>query len=142
MVAVWGGTEEYIIKSVQVMQNKAARSVTKLSWYTPTRILLHQCNWLSVKQLIFFHTALLVWRVKNTENPVYINSKFQPSRTRTSDQGNLRLPVVEYSLSRKSFMVRSASVWNSIPPEIRNINTIGTFKKKLKEWTKFNIELY
>ena len=141
MVAVWGGTEEYIIKAVQVMQNKAARSVTKLSWYTPTRILLQQCNWLSVRQLIFFHTALLVWRVKNTKHPVYINSKFQPSRTRTADQGNFMIPVVEFSLSRKSFMVRSASVWNSIPPDIRNSNTIGTLKKKLKEWTKLNIDL-
>ena len=29
MVAVWGGTEEYVIRAVQVMQNKAARCVTK-----------------------------------------------------------------------------------------------------------------
>ena len=141
MVAVWGGTEEYIIKAVQVMQNKAARTVTRLTWYTPTRKLLQQCNWLSVKQLIFFHTVLLVWRVKKSEQPVYIKSKFQPSRTRTADQGNFWLPGVQYTLSRKSFMIRSASSWNSIPPDIRNSNTIGTFKKKLKEWTKLNIDI-
>ena len=28
MAAVWGGTEAYVIKAVQIMQNKAARSVT------------------------------------------------------------------------------------------------------------------
>ena len=141
MVAAWGGTEDYIIKAVQVMQNKAARTVTKLTWYTPTRTLLQQCNWLSVKQLVFFHTVLQVWRVIRTKNPVYINSKLQPSVTRSADQGTLKVPAVEYSVSKKSFMVRSAYMWNTIPPDIRNCKTVELFKKKLKEWIKLNIEI-
>ena len=141
MVVVWGGTEEYVIRAVQVMQNKAARSVTRLSWYTSTRKLLLQCNWLSIKQLIFFHTALQVWRVSAARCPVHIYSKLQPSVTRSAVQGNLRVPAVESSLAGKSFMVRSASVWNTVPPDIRNIRTIHTFKKRLKEWTKLNIEI-
>ena len=66
MISVWGGTESYLIRAVQVMQNKAARCITKKSWYTPTRVLLQQCNWLSVKQLIFYHTVLQVWRLKTS----------------------------------------------------------------------------
>ena len=58
MIAVWGGTEGYVLRAVQVMQNKAARAVTKLSWFTPTRTLLLQYNWPSIKQLIIYHTAL------------------------------------------------------------------------------------
>ena len=76
MVAVWGGTEAYIIKAVQLMQNRAARSITKLGWFTPIKTLLDQCNWLSIKQLIFYHTALQVWKVQMSECPVYIKSKF------------------------------------------------------------------
>ena len=72
MVSVWGGTEDYIVKAVQVMQNKSARSVTKQSWFTPAKRLLLQCNWLSIKQLIFFHTALQVWRVNDSKCPDYI----------------------------------------------------------------------
>ena len=141
MVAAWGGTEDYIIRALQVMQNKAARTVTKLTWYTPTRTLLQQCNWLSVKQLVHFHTALQVWRVMRTKYPVYISTKLQPSVTRSADQGNLKVPAVEYSLSEKSFMVRSAYMWNTIPPDIRNCKTIESFKKKLKGWIKLNIEI-
>ena len=73
--------------------------------------------------------------------PVHIYSKLQPSVTRSAVQGNLRVPAVESSLAGKSFMVRSASVWNTVPPDIRNIRTIHTFKKRLKEWTKLNIEI-
>ena len=141
MVAVWGGTENYIIKAVQVMQNKAARCITKLGWFTPTRSLLLQCNWLSIKQLTFFHTALQVWKVKQYKCPVYINSKYQPSNTRSSTQGTLLVPVVEKSTSSKSFMIRSAATWNTLPPTIRNIMKLNTFKKRLKEWTRENIDI-
>ena len=61
MVAIWGGTEKYVIRAVQVMQNRAARCITKLGWYTPTKTLLETCNWLSINQLVFYHTALQVW---------------------------------------------------------------------------------
>ena len=35
MMPVWGGTEDYMIQAAQVLQNKAARTVTKLSWFNP-----------------------------------------------------------------------------------------------------------
>jgi hypothetical protein len=141
MVAVLGGTENYLIKAVQVMQNKAARCVTKQSWFTPTRTLLLQCNWLSIKQLVFFHTALQVWNVTTSKCPVYIHSNLQPSNTRSAAQGNLLVPVVEKSFSSKSFMVRSTSTWNMLPPSIRSIKKLDLFKRKLKQWIKDSIDI-
>ena len=141
MVVLWGGTESYIIRAVQLIQNKAARCVTRQSWFTPTRLLLLQCNWLSIKQLIFFHTALQVWRVRTSQAPVYIFSKLQLSRTRSAAQGNLLVPVVEKALSSKSFMVRSADTWNMLPQSIRSIKTPATFKIKMKQWIKANVDI-
>ena len=40
-----------MIKSIQTLQSKAARAVTKLDWNTPTKEVLRQCGWLSVNQL-------------------------------------------------------------------------------------------
>ena len=141
MISVWGGTEAYIIRAVQVIQNKAARSVTKLSWYTPTRVLLLQCNWLSIKQLIFYHSVLQVWKVKTAGVPVYIKSRMQLSVTRSAEEGTLRVPVVDSALSSKSFLVRSAVMWNSIPPSLRSIEKFETFKSKLKQWIKANVDI-
>ena len=141
MISVWGGTESYIIKAVQIMQNKAARCVTKKCWFTPTRTLLLHCNWLSIKQLVFYHTVLQVWKVQTSKLPGYINSKIQLAITRSAAKGTLRVPVVEKSVSAKSFMVRSAVMWNTIPPSIRDIKKFETFKSKLKHWTRANIEI-
>jgi hypothetical protein len=56
-------------------------------------------------------------------------------------RGNLRVPLVDSGLASKSFIVRSIAIWNSVPPDIRNSKTIHTFKKELKQWIKFNIEM-
>ena len=74
-ISVWGGTEAYVIRAVQVMQNKVARSITKLSWFTPTNRLLLQCNWLSIKQQIFYHTVLQVWKVHKVQTSAISDQK-------------------------------------------------------------------
>ena len=44
-------------------------------------------------------------------------------------------------MASKSYMVRSAVMWNSIPPSLRNVKEFQTFKGKLKHWVKTNIEI-
>ena len=141
MISEWGGTESCVIKAVQVMQNKAARCLTKKCCFTPTSVLLQQCNWLNIRQLIFYHTVLQVWRVKSAERPRYINGKLQAAVTRSAVDGTLRVPQVERSVSGKSFMVRAAVMWNTIPPNLSTIKQQQTFKKNLKIWIKQNIEI-
>jgi hypothetical protein len=55
LIHLWCRTEGYIEKS--------ARTVTKLSWLTPTRFLLKKCKWLSINhQLVFYHSMLQVYK--------------------------------------------------------------------------------
>ena len=100
-------------------------------------LLLQQCNWLSIRQLIFYHTVLHVWRVKSSELPIH--GKLQSAFTRSAVEGTLRVPQFERSVSGKSFMVRAALMWNTIPPSLRAMKQ--TFKKNLKHWIKQNIEI-
>ena len=53
----------------------------------------------------------------------------------------MRIQPVERSLSAKSFLVRAAVMWNSVPPAIRDIKKIEELKPKLKTWIKQNVEL-
>ena len=75
LIPLWGGSENYLLKALQVVQNKAARCVTKLSWFTPTRQLLNQCGWLSIRQLAFYHTVLTIHRIIKSGKPVFLRSK-------------------------------------------------------------------
>ena len=55
LIQFWGGTDGYLLHALQVIQNRAARAVTRLSWFTPSRTLLNKCIWLRLKQLVVYH---------------------------------------------------------------------------------------
>ena len=52
LIPLWVGCEDYLVRVLQVIQNKAARSITKLSIFTPTKTLLKTCQWMSVQQMM------------------------------------------------------------------------------------------
>ena len=72
VMQVWGGTKDYLIKTLQILQNKAARFVTKLDIYTSQKKLLLQCGWLSVRQLVEYHSLVLIFKSNLEKKPVFL----------------------------------------------------------------------
>ena len=46
------------------------------------------------------------------------------------------------TLTRNGFIFRGAETWNDIPHEVRKINKIGDFKKKMKHWIHNNVNRF
>ena len=87
------------------------------------------------------NTALQVWKVKMSEQPVYIQNMCQPTNKRSSSQRTLLLPVVEKPTSTNSFIVRSATTWNHLPPSNREAQQLAPFKVMFKKWVRENISI-
>jgi hypothetical protein len=145
LIALWGGCTKYLLKSLQVIQNRAARTVTRLGWDTPTEELLRQCGWLSVYQLSVYHTVLLVYKVVQTKSPQYLSNMFDTPYqypTRQADSGTIKhLGAPGSELVRKSFRWRGSEDFNQLPVEIRKANTVVEFKRAAKKWIMGNVEL-
>ena len=145
MISVWGGAEKFVIRIIQVIQNRVARYVTGHGLYTSTQILLRQCNWLCVKQLSVYHSTLQVYKIVASKEPKYLSQRLNrcfPYNTRASAHEGIRIVQDEkYNVRSQSFMVRGAKLWNSIPSKIRDINDIRRFKVELKNWVKDNVTL-
>ena len=145
LIALWGGCSSYLMNSLQIIQNKAARVVTKLDWSAPTKDLLKQCGWLSVNQLAVYHSVLMVHKVMQTKSPAYLYSMFNSQyryRTRQCDSGIIKnMTCPHLTLSSKSFKYQSSGHYNSIPKNIRAAQSLPQFKLLVKEWIKENISL-
>ena len=144
LIALWGGCGAVLKKALQMIQNKVARVVTRLNWLTPARELLHQCGWLSVNQLVFYHSVLLVYKVKMSQTPRYLHSMHNKwsyqYRTRQAESGLIKMvgnPRLE--LTKNSFRWRAAQHYNQLPSEIRNSENFASFKLKAKTWIKQNV---
>ena len=145
MIQLWGGCEEYLLKSLQIQLNKTARLVTRLPYYTSSKRLMQMCGWMTVKQLVKYHTILLVHKTIMSKKPVYISNRLSREhscRTRQESSGCIRLDQSFKSrtdLPKKSFRYRGAHDYNSIPPELRTTASMTSFKTKLKKWIKMNV---
>ena len=145
LIQLWGGCQDFLIRALQVVQTRAARTVCKQPWFTPTRTLLYRCNWLSVRQLVFYQTAIMTYKVMKTGFPVYLGNKMRsnfPYMTRQATTGAIRYDEgfsCRRARNHTSFRYRATREYNRIPGEIRKATSLNIFKTRLKAWIKTNI---
>ena len=143
-IGLWGGTEEYLLNSLQTVQNKAARFVARKGIYTPVKELLRSCGWLGVRQLVAYHSILIVHKTIHAACPKYIYSKLSsvfPYNTRLAMSDSVRMGSTfkcKLELTGRSFMNRATISYNQLPSEIRQCSKLEVFKKKLKLWVVDN----
>ena len=135
---LFGGCDAQEVKELQVLQNKAARIVTHSPLRAGRQELFDQLGWLSVKQLIMYHSLLTVYRIRSSQEPEYLASRL----SRENRYGNIILPKSNLSLHRNSFGYRAARDWNQLPQGLRQTRTINGFKKELKTWIKSEISRF
>ena len=147
LVQLWGGCDEYLLSALQIIQNRAARTVSRLSWFTPVRILLKKCKWLSVRQLILYQSIILTHKIASTGSPASLAEKMStshPYNTRQANSGSIRYGE-QFSSSdergHSSFCYRGTKDYNRIPAFIRSTKFLPSFKYKLRKWIEENIPL-
>ena len=143
LIVLWGGCTKELIHALQVVQTKAGKVVTKLDWYTPTRVVLHQCGWLSVQQLVVYHTVVMVYKILKNQSPSYLYSMFSTNYnygTRQAGSGMIRstrTPTLD--LASCSFRYRATVMYNDLPLYLREKSTLSGFKLATKDWIRSNI---
>ena len=127
---------DYQILKLQRIQNHAARIIKKQKQschITPALIDLH---WLPVQYRIQYKILLLVFKCVHGEGPVYLSSllqRYQPSRAlRSANQLLLREKPSHKRYGDRAFSVAGPKLWNRLPSELQNSDTVKSFKKSLK----------
>ena len=132
---LFGGCDIQEVKELQVLQNKAARIVCHSPLRAGRKEMFDLLGWLSVKQLILYHSLLSVYRIRSSQEPEYLASRL----SRENRYSNIILPKTNLSLYRHSFAYRAARDWNMLPQGLRQIRTTKNFKKELMTWVKREI---
>ena len=105
LISLWGGCSKELKNALQVIQNKAARVVARRE--ASLIDMYKQIGWLSVNQLIFYHTVLLVFKVRGNGSPMYLSSMFHSSYAYNTRQASRELLRVDQrprlELTKSSF---------------------------------------
>ena len=142
LITLWGGASDSLLRAVQVQQLVAARLVVGYGcWRWSRKKLLTRVGWLSVKQLVFYHTVLQVFKTLQSGVPraLYLAMSDQyPRNTRNAARGQIRSS--ETFKSTSTFKYRAMQWYNSVPSDVRTGST-STVKKKLKNWISSSIPI-
>ena len=137
---LYGLPNTQIVK-LQRVQNAAARLVLSLSKYSHISPALYQLHWLPVRHRVHFKILILTFKAIHGLAPKYIieliNIKPRSIYNLRSNQSLLLDPPkgkMLVTLGDRSFSAAAPYLWNSLPAELRDIQSLAIFKCKLKTY--------
>ncbi len=119
--ALLGGCPESSINKLQIVQNAAARVLTR----SP------------IKFRISYKILLLAYKALNGLAPAYLTnllSRYNPNRSlRLQNSGLLVVPrIAKSTKGGRTFSYLAPKLWNSLPDNVRGSDTLSLFKSVLK----------
>ena len=109
------------LQTLQKLQNRAARIVTKSNFDTPSIGLIQSLKWPTVSDIIRGETATTVYKSLNGLVPEYLSSLFEKRSTR-----NVR------ELRNTETDLRGPKLWNSLELDVKQAPSLATFKRRIK----------
>ena len=125
------------------VQNAAARLIFEKNKYCHVTPLLKSLHWLSVKCRIIFKVLLITFKTIHGLAPVYISELISIRDVslsryclRSTNSLMLNYPALKSrkALGDRSFSVAAPKLWNELPSDIRDLNSINQFKTAIKTY--------
>ncbi len=135
--ALLGGCSERLINKLQIVQNAAATVLTRTRKYDHISPLLSTLHWLPIKHRIYFKILLITYKALNGLAPHYLSellSQYSPPCQLCSQiSGHLIIPRISKSTAGgRSFFYLAPKLWNNLPNNVREPDTLCQFKSRLK----------
>ncbi len=136
--ALLGGCPASSINKLQIIQNAAARVLTRSRKYDHITLILQSLHWLPIKFRISYKILLLAYKALNDLAPVYLTnllSRYNPTRSlRSQNSGLLVVPrIAKSTKGGRTFSYLAPKLWNSLPDNVRGSDT-SLFKSRLKTY--------
>lgn len=130
----WGN-----INKIVKLQKRAARIILQCPYNTSSSELFKNLQWMTFDNRCMYITALMVFKCKNALFPEYMSNLLSFSSNdkyelRSSKRQNLLLPRLKTNYTKDSFAYYSSHIWNTLPQQIRQQNSLNSFKANLRKF--------
>ena len=138
--SVWGCTPSNI-NDIQRLQNRAARIISGNFDTVNTRgiYLVKQLGWQTIEERINYYLSITMYNCvyghapMNLCNCIIMASEANDRDTRINDTLQAHIPYCRTNSLKKSFMFRGSNIWNTLPENVKNANSVTSFKSMIKK---------
>lgn len=133
----WGGTTNNHIDRLEKAQKWILKIIYNKSYTYPTEMLYGESGVFDIRQLFCFSLLVKQHTYKEVVVPIHNYS----IRNMTD---KVRVPKAGKTITQRSFYYLGPRIYNSLPTELKTINSILLFKKKIKCWieSKSRLEVH
>ena len=135
---VWDGIGTTLAARLQKLQNRAARVITSATYLKRSKVIRSELGWQTLQERRNKFKAVMMYKTLNGMAPKYMEDMF------SQHTGNLTynlhasckivaLPQPKTDYYRNSFAFTGAKLWNSLPNDLKEVNSIEAFTRKLSQ---------
>jgi len=134
------GLPKTLTDRIQLIQNAAAKLLTKTKKREHVTPILRQLHWLPVSQRIIFKLLCLFFKSFKCNGPAYLSdlvTPYKPSRLlrSSSDPHILVIPKTKSkTYGDRAISVAVPVLWNALPLAVKSSQSIDSFKVALKTY--------
>ena len=126
---IWGGTFTSHIKQFETLQKRCIRTITGSTFLAHTSPLFKKLKILKIRDVYNLKLALRAYKIRST-----LEAQYSRTHTHNTRHHSLLLPHFErLTTTQNSLHYRLPTLWNTIPIEIKNSQTITQFKRLYKD---------
>ena len=136
-----GNCREILKYKLQTLQNRAARIIARTPYDVANHFgSLKHLKWLDVRNIIKPDMGIFMYKAMNQLVPGQISEMFSrlsmqySYQTRSMVNRNLSIPGDHLSAEQRSLRYADSKLYNEITYEIRNANSLNSFKIKLNAY--------
>ena len=123
------------MKMLQIVQNKAAKTILDLPMYTSSVKALRTLKLKTLEERRFYHRCLLVHKIKNGQIDYEFNfvTNSDVHQYNTRRKNDFHLKKVKTNWGKQTFNYLALNDFNCLPFAVKNTNSLSTFKLYFKQ---------
>ena len=135
-ILVWGSAKEYVLKKLQISQNKVVRTMTFTSLRTNIKKLLRAQKIMNIKELYDFEVSKFMYSMNNEFLPEVFSDYVKPIQhtysTRHRFRSHYELATPKSDTGKSSIKFFGVKLWGSLENDLKDAGSLNKFKELYK----------
>lgn len=136
LIEIWGTAAKSNLEPLQRAQNKFIKTLFNYDYNTPTIKIYTDTKIMNINQTYKYYTCTLIYKILNNKihTVLTFQKKSQTQRMKLRNANHLVSRAPRTKFGSKNIQFEGVRMYNQLPIEIKEANSLGTFKRKLKSY--------